>query len=60
MHDHWSIASVALPSESRVARAYATTDLTDAYAIRLPEDAITDPELLARFLFSSKRRGSQV
>jgi hypothetical protein len=55
MHDDdWSVASVALPGESRVARAYATTDLADAYAIRLPENAITDPELLARFLFSQQ------
>jgi hypothetical protein len=54
MHDDWSVASVALPRESRVAQAYATTDLADAYAIRLPEDAITDPELLARFLFSQQ------
>jgi len=51
---HWSIASVAIPSESRVSRSYATTDLADAFAIRLPKDAITDPELLARFLFSQQ------
>jgi hypothetical protein len=31
---------------------YAAPYLADAYAIRLPEDAITDPELLARFLFA--------
>jgi hypothetical protein len=55
MHDNdWSVACVALPSESRAARAYATTDLADAYAIRLPKDAVTDPELLARFLFSQQ------
>ncbi|SDD21216.1 Protein of unknown function [Variovorax sp. CF079] len=55
MHDEdWSVACVALPGESRVARAYATTDLADAYAVRLPNDAITDPELLARFLFSQQ------
>lgn len=55
MHDdEGSVACVALPGESRVARVYATTDLADAYAIRLPKDAISDPELLARFLFSQQ------
>ena len=55
MHNNnWSVSSVALPSESRVSRMYKTTDLADAYAIRLPKDAITDPELLARFLFSQQ------
>jgi hypothetical protein len=54
MQDDWSVACVALPAESRVARAYATTDMADAYAIRLPSNAITDPELLARFLFSQQ------
>jgi hypothetical protein len=47
-----SVAAVALPSESRIAGMYETMDLADAYAIRLPKDAITDPEQLARFLFS--------
>ena len=43
---------VALPtSASRVSRQYATTDLADAYEIRLPAGAITDPEALARFVF---------
>jgi hypothetical protein len=41
-----------VPSESRVAQLYDTTNLADAYAVRLPEGAITDPELLARFIFS--------
>ena len=55
MHDDdGSVARVALPGESRVSRAYATMDLADAYAIRLPKDTITDPELLARFLFSQQ------
>ena len=31
---------------------YETKDLADAYAIRLPKNTITDPEQLARFLFS--------
>lgn len=52
--DDWSVTRVALPGESRVTRLYGTTDLADAYAIRLPKDAITDPELLARFLMSQQ------
>jgi Protein of unknown function (DUF2867) len=46
--------SVSLPSESRAARCYATTDLADAYAIRLPAGASTDPEVLARFIFAQQ------
>ena len=48
----WSVTAVALPSESRVFHIYETLDLADAYAIRLPANAITDPEQLARFMFS--------
>ena len=43
---------VALPPESGIANAYKTTNLADAYAIELPAGASTNPELLARFLFS--------
>jgi hypothetical protein len=31
---------------------FETIDFTDAYAIQLPKNAIADPELLSRFLFS--------
>lgn len=48
----WSVTSVAFPSESNVFHMFETTDLADSYAIRLPKNAIADPELLARFLFS--------
>jgi hypothetical protein len=48
----WSVVPVSVPGESRVAGMYDAPYLADAYAIRLPEDAITDPELLARFLFA--------
>jgi len=48
----WSVTAVALPGESHLFRIYETTDLADAYAIRLPKNTITDPELLTRFLFS--------
>jgi Protein of unknown function (DUF2867) len=47
-----SVTSVALPATSRVTRMYAHPNLADAYTIRLPDDATTDPELLARFMFS--------
>lgn len=49
-----SVTCVALPSESRVSGFYATPDLADAYAIRLPMNAITDPEGLARFVLSQQ------
>lgn len=48
----WSVAPVSVPGDSRVAGIYDAPYLADAYAIRLPEDAITDPEVLARFLFA--------
>ena len=55
MHDNpWPVSCVALPGESRVAHFYATMDLADAYAIRLPTNTITDPELLARFVLSQQ------
>ncbi|WNC92028.1 DUF2867 domain-containing protein [Paraburkholderia sp. FT54] len=49
---HRSVQSVALPAESGVTRLYDAPDLADAYAVRLPENAIDDPELLARFVFA--------
>ncbi|MFT4502884.1 DUF2867 domain-containing protein [Caballeronia sp. 15711] len=47
-----SVTSVALPSSSRVTRMYEHPSLADAYTIRLPDNATTDLELLARFMFS--------
>lgn len=49
-----SITCVALPRESRVSRIYETTHLADAFEIRLPKGAISDPELLARFVLSQQ------
>ena len=46
------VRSVQVPDESRAARAYAATDLADAYAIRLPDGASREPEQLARFIFA--------
>ncbi len=51
---NWSVNSIAIPSESRVARFYPRTDLADAFAVRLPDDAISDPEMLARFVMSQQ------
>ena len=45
---------VAVPPASRVSGFYASTDLADAFAIRLPEGASTDPETLARFIFAQQ------
>lgn len=47
-----SVFQVALPPESDVTRLYAEPDLADAFAIRLPDDASDDPEVLARFMFT--------
>ncbi len=49
---HQRVTLVALPPESRIANAYASTNLADSYSIELPSGASTDPELLARFIFS--------
>jgi hypothetical protein len=46
------VTLASLPPESRIAKAYASTNLADAYSIELPSGASTDPELLARFIFS--------
>ena len=49
-------SAVALPLSSRVSGFYARTDLADAFAIRLPTGATTDPETLARFIFAQQPR----
>ncbi|MFM0066075.1 DUF2867 domain-containing protein [Paraburkholderia aspalathi] len=51
-----SVLSVAVPAESGVARMYDAPDLADAYAVRLPDNAVDDPELLARFMFAHQAR----
>ncbi len=43
---------VSLPQQSGIARTYELTHLADAYSIELPAGASTNPELLARFIFS--------
>lgn len=49
-----SVSAVALPDTSRVSRFYPSTDLADAFAIRLPPGTTTDPEALARFIFAQQ------
>lgn len=47
-----AISPVELPTESQVSGFYRSVNLADAYAIRLPDRASRDPEVLARFLFA--------
>jgi hypothetical protein len=49
---HPHATPVSLPPESAIAKAYASMNLADAYAIELPAGASTNPELLARFIFA--------
>ncbi len=49
-----SVSPAALPNESAIARAYESTNLADAYSINLPVGTTTNPELLARFIFSQQ------
>lgn len=46
------IASVPLPADSAIVGIYPSVNFADAYAIALPAGASTDPERLARFIFS--------
>ncbi len=46
------VESIPLPAASRLHDSYETVDLADAYAVRLPGNATSDPEALARFIFS--------
>ncbi|MEW6345669.1 MAG: DUF2867 domain-containing protein [Paraburkholderia sp.] len=48
----WSVKAVSVPGESRVTEMYDAPYLADAYAVRLPDGAIADPESLARFLLT--------
>lgn len=48
--EHHRATPVSLPSESAIAKAYASMDLADAYSIELPVGASTNPEVLARFI----------
>lgn len=50
--DFTRVTPVALPSQSGIGQVYPSVQLADAYAVRLPEGASTDPDQLARFIFS--------
>ncbi|UGQ49114.1 DUF2867 domain-containing protein [Massilia endophytica] len=45
---------VALPAQSSITNAYKAVNLADAFSIRLPPDASTDPDVLARFIFDNQ------
>ena len=46
------VKQVALPAQSAVATVFKSVHLADAFSIQLPSDASTDPDVLARFIFS--------
>ena len=46
-----SVHSAALPEEASIFGLYRSTDLADAYIVRMPDDATGDPERLARHVF---------
>jgi hypothetical protein len=48
------ITAVPIPPDSGIAHFYPATDLADAYAIDLPPGTTTNPEVLARFIFSQQ------
>jgi hypothetical protein len=52
MTTRYRVTLASLPPESRITKAYASTNLADAYSIELPSGASNNPELLARFIFS--------
>lgn len=48
------VHAVAVPAESVVAGIYASTQLADAFAVRLSPGATRDPETLARFILEQQ------
>ncbi|MDQ1920219.1 DUF2867 domain-containing protein [Massilia pseudoviolaceinigra] len=53
MPNEFTLATaVALPAHSSVNQAFASVNLADAFAIRLPSGASADPDVLARFIFA--------
>ena len=46
------VTPVALPPQSAITSLYKSVNLADAYSIELPPKASTDPDVLARFIFS--------
>ena len=52
--DMTQIRQVAFPRESRLLEIFADAQLQDAFVTLLPDDADTDPEVLARFLMANQ------
>jgi hypothetical protein len=48
------VTSVPMPAETAVGHTYELVNLADSYSVRLPSGTSTDPERLARFLFSQQ------
>lgn len=46
------VDAVPLPADSAILGIYPTLNFADAYSVALPAGASTDPERLARFIFS--------
>jgi hypothetical protein len=46
------VEQVAVPPQSAVATAFESVNLADAFSVQLPSDASTNPDVLARFIFS--------
>ncbi len=46
-----TVTAVALPAGSAITHVYPSVNLADAFAVRLPAGASSDPDALARFLF---------
>jgi hypothetical protein len=51
-NDFLLVTPVALPLQSVIASLYKSVNLADAYSIQLPPSASSDPDVLARFVFS--------
>lgn len=54
--NQWHARGVTLPPEASVTPLRQSADLADAFAIRMPPEASSDPELLARFMFGQQAR----
>jgi len=53
-NDYTLVTPVALPEQSSVAAVYGSTNLADAYAVRLPSGTSRDPDVLWRFVMSQQ------
>ena len=53
-NDYTLVMPVALPEQSSMATMYGSTNLADAYAVRLPSGTSPDPNVLWRFVMSQQ------